>query len=155
METTQIQTAWEHYMINFQLQNTIFQQSSPVAVYFCQQWIRAHMPHTWISEPVGVTHCCSLLKCTTQCLTVLTSAVWSPQTFSKHWWMCVGAIFSAWGSSLIHLCFIHTSMSDTTLSDCPSAANCHTAIKYNGILVGRFRLYSHATNICLWNCGLT
>ena len=45
-------------------------------------------------------------------------------------------------------CFIHTSMSDTILSDCPSAI-CRIATKRNGILVGRFNLYCHATNICL------
>ena len=42
------------------------------------------------------------------------------------------------------LCFIRPSMSDTTVSDCPSAATCHKATTCNGILVGRF-----STNICL------
>ena len=32
-----------------------------------------------------------------------------------------------------HLCFKCTSMLDTILSDCPSAAICHTATKYDGI----------------------
>ena len=33
------------------------------------------------------------------------------------------------------------------LSDRPSADICHTATKCNGILVGRFNLYCHPTNI--------
>jgi len=49
--------------------------------------------------------------------------------------------------------FIHTSMSDAILSDCSSAAICHTAIKYNWIVVGRFRPYCHITSIHLWCYG--
>ena len=51
--------------------------------------------------------------------------------------------FSTWRNSMPHFCFICTSMSDTTLSHCPSAAICHTATKCNGILVRRFNLYCH------------
>ena len=47
-----------------------------------------------------------LLKHTTHCLTVLTSIVWSPLVFSKHWWMSSGAIFSAWQNSVTHLYLI-------------------------------------------------
>jgi len=36
-----------------------------------------------------------LLKCTTHHLTVLTSTVWSLQTFCRYWWMSMGAIFSS------------------------------------------------------------
>jgi len=36
-------------------------------------------------------------------------------------------------------------MSDAALSDCPSAAICHTATTYNGILMGRFSLYCHTS----------
>ena len=36
---------------------------------------------------------------------------------------------------------------------CPSAAICHMARKYNGILVVRLNLYCHPSNICLWHCG--
>ena len=53
-----------------------------------------------------------------------------------------------WGqffSTVPYHCFICTSMSDTILSDCPSAAIRHTATKCNGILVGRFNLYCHST----------
>ena len=63
-----------------------------------------------------------LLKCTTYHLTVLTATVWSPQAFSKHQWMSMGAILSTRRNSMPHFCFICTSMSDTILSDCPSAA---------------------------------
>jgi len=48
-----------------------------------------------------------------------------------------------------HLCFICTPTSDAILSGCPSAAICYTTTKCNGILVGRFNLYCHSTNICL------
>ena len=82
-----------------------------------------------------------VLKCTTYCLTVLTSTVWSPEMFSKHQWMSVGAVFllfvclfvcfSVWRNSNPHLCFIRASMSDAILSDCPSAAICHTATEFH------------------------
>jgi len=46
-------------------------------------------------------------------------------------------LFSAWRNSVTHFkCFICSSMSDAILSECPSAANCHTASTCNGILVG-------------------
>ena len=75
-------------------------------------------------------------------LTVLTSTVScvcfprSPYTFSKSRWMSVSATVSAWGNSMTQLCFIPNSMPDTILSDCPTAAICHTATKYNGVLTG-------------------
>ena len=55
----------------------------------------------------------------------------------------MGAIFSTWRNSVPPHCFIHTAMSDAILSDCPSAAICHTATTCNGILVGRFSLCCH------------
>ena len=61
--------------------------------------------------------------------------------------------FSAWRNSMTHLLFICTYMSDVIPSDCSSAAICHMATKYNGILVGRFNLYCHTTNIYLWCYG--
>ena len=71
-------------------------------------------------------HCHHCQKCTTHCLTVLKSTIWSPLTFTKHWWMSMGTIFSTW-RKVIYLCFIHSSMSDTILSDCTSVAICHRA----------------------------
>ena len=63
--------------------------------------------------------------------------------------------FSALRNSVTQLCILHTFVSDAILSVCPSAAICHTATKCNGILVGRFSLYCHITNIQLWCWGLT
>jgi len=57
--------------------------------------------------------------------------------------------FSTWGNSMTELCSIHTSLSDTILSDCPSAAICHMATTCNRILSGRFDFYCHTSNICL------
>ena len=46
------------------------------------------------------------------------------------------------------------SMLDAILSEFPSDAISHVATTCNiGILVGRFNLYGHTTNICLWCCG--
>jgi len=78
-----------------------------------------------------------LLKDITHCLTVSTSTVWSPYTLKKRQRMSVGAIFSTWSYSVTCLCFIHTFTSDIILSDCPSTAACHMAMKCNGILVRR------------------
>ena len=44
---------------------------------------------------------------------------------------------------MIHLCFIHTSVSDSILSNCPSAAICCIASKCNGVLMGKLSLFSH------------
>ena len=64
----------------------------------------------------------SWMKCTTHCLTVLAPTVWAPETFSKCQWIVSRCDFSMWRNSVLHLCFICTSMSDAVLSDCPSAA---------------------------------
>ena len=61
----------------------------------------------------------------------------------------VGAIFSIQRKSMSSLCFLHTFISDAILSSCPCAPICHMATKCNGILVGRFNLYCHTTNIYL------
>ena len=63
--------------------------------------------------------------------------------------MSAGAVFFSFRKSVPHLCSIHTSMSDAIVSDCPSAAICHTATKWNGILVETFSLYCHTTNMPL------
>lgn len=44
------------------------------------------------------------LKHNSHHLALLTSTVWSPQTFSKHRWMPVGAMFSIPRNSVTHLC---------------------------------------------------
>jgi len=43
--------------------------------------------------------------------------------------------FPAWRNSMTYLFFTCTSMSDTILSDCPSAAICHTATRCHRIFV--------------------
>jgi len=81
---------------------------------------------------------------------VLTSTTWSPLNVQQASVNANGChFFSEWRNSITLFCFIHTSMSDTILSDCPSAATCHTATICNRILVGRFNLNCHTTNIRL------
>jgi len=48
------------------------------------------------------------------------------------------ATFSSWMNSVAHLCFICISMSDATLTDCPSTAICCTVPKRDGIMEGWF-----------------
>jgi len=57
--------------------------------------------------------------------------------------------FPAWRNSVTHFPSICTSTSNAILLDCLSAAICHTATTCNGILVGKFNLYCHTTNIHL------
>jgi len=64
---------------------------------------------------------------------------------------CQWVLFSAWGNSVTHLFFIHTSMSEAISSDCPFTASCHTETTCNGVLVGRFNFYCRTTNICHWS----
>ena len=66
---------------------------------FQQPWATACMPCSYQSALAEMTHCFtaammpSLLKCSTCCLTVLTSTGLSPLTFSKHQWISMGVIF--------------------------------------------------------------
>ena len=57
--------------------------------------------------------------------------------------------FYTWRNSMTHLCFIHIFLSNTILSDCPSAA---TATKFNRTWVTRLILYCHVTNIRFQHC---
>ena len=82
-------------------------------------------------------------------VTELTSTVWSPEMFSKHWWMSTGTIFFLMDRGIHWHTF--ASMSDAIASDCPSAAICHMATTYNEILV--FNLCYCTTNI--QHCELT
>ena len=68
---------------NSQLQNAVFQQSAPLAVYLCQWWTRACMQvaanlHGHLEHSLSFTSLLPLLKCPTHHLTVLTFTVWSP-----------------------------------------------------------------------------
>lgn len=49
----------------------------------------------------------------------------------RMWWLSMSTIFSTWRNSMTQLSSIHTSMSDITYSDCPTAAFCHTSTKSN------------------------
>ena len=100
--------------------------------------------HDCLEHGVSFTSLSPLQKCTTHCLTVLTSTVWSPLMPRKHLWMLMGAIFSTWKNSVTELCFIHTSVFSAILLDYPSAAICHH-LPSLWILVGRFGLYCHTT----------
>ena len=94
-----------------------------------------------------------LLKHTIHCLTVLTSTVWSPGTFSRCWWISVGAFF-----------FHMKDISDTPLLHprchvrchvvkLPFSAICCTATTFSEKWAGRFNPCCHTANICLWCCG--
>ena len=137
-----------------QLHITIFQQSPPLTMHFCQQWTRVSMLCLSKSVPAKVTHCHHCWN-STHCLTVLIS-IFSlyKHSSSSNERQCV-PFFSAWRNSMAHIFFVCISMSGTILSDCPSAAICHKTTKYNRIFLGRFNLYYHTTNIDLWRCGPT
>ena len=86
-----------------------------------------------------------LLKHTTHHLMVFISTLWSPSVNE-----CQRLpFFSACRSSVTPFCSIRISVSDTNLSDCPSAVSCHTATKRNGTLTGRFNPYCHTISIHL------
>ena len=107
---------------------------------FCGVTVAYYHPECGLS----FTSLSVLLKHITRHLTVLTSTVLSPEAFNKCQRMSIAVrFFSSWRSSVPHLCFIHISMTDIILSDCPSAAICPMATKCNGILAGRFNLYYH------------
>ena len=140
---------------NSQLQNTIFPCShhhylcifasneQEPACCACRNLYQWRWPTVTTDETHHPLHYCAHIHC-------LVSL-----NFSKCQWMSVGANFSTWRSSATHLCFMHTSMSDVILSDCPSAAIPHMATKCNGILVGRLNLYCHTTNSHLCHHGST
>ena len=103
-----------------------------------------------------MTHCC----CHYCWNTPPTASLCSHPRFDLH--KCSASIdecqwislfFSAQRNSVTPLCFICTSMSDTILSDCPSAAICCIVTTCDRILAGRFSLCCYITNICLWLVG--
>jgi len=124
---------------NSQLQNTVLQQLPPLAMHFCQQWARVYVMLVKTCASGGNSLLLSsLLK--------LTTSLWSHHCLVSINIQQVsvnvnGCNFSSWRNSVTQLCFICTSMSDSILSDCPFCCH-HMATKCDGILVGRFRLYS-------------
>ena len=96
-------------------------------------------------------HCCHWQKSsasTSLCSHALVGLHKHSASVSEFQWV---SFFSVWRNSVPLLYFIHTSISDAILSDCPLSAICLTAIKHNGILAGRFSLYCHTTGSCLWH----
>ena len=91
-----------------------------------------------------------VLKCTTCCLTVLTDTGLCKLSASVSGcqWVQLFCMEEFNYMPLLHMHF----MSDAILIDCPSAVTYHTTTKYTGILVRRFGLHCHTTNICLWHC---
>jgi len=102
--------------------------------------------HGHLECDLSFTLLLSLLKCTTHCLTVLTSTGWSQQMFSKCQWMSVVATFfhkeEFSCTPLIHTNF-HTRHHFVSLSLC-----CHLSHS-NRILEGRYIIYYHTNNLCL------
>jgi len=87
------------------LQNTIFNTVTIISYAFSPMMNRS-------LHAILVTICASwvdplplspLLKCITHCLTMLTFTVWSPEMFSKHQWMPMGAILSTRRNSMTHI----------------------------------------------------
>ena len=119
-------------------------------------------------SPPQTMHCLPapnhyMILCTRDCKSCLWTCVnkslcshplffFSPYMFNKHHSISIPAISPTWWNSMAHLCFIHTSMSDTILSHCPSAAISCMATKC-GIMVGRFNLYWSFTNLWLTDFG--
>ena len=132
------------------LQNTIFQHSHDHQLWIFtrddqQRACHAHKKSTLV-EVACCWLCWNVSPATLLCW-LLPFGLISVQQASI---MSIVAIVCVWRNSVAHLCFIHTSMSDTTLSDCPSSAICHTATKCYRILAGKFYCYP---GICLWRCG--
>ena len=131
------------------------QQTSPLALHFHEQWIGDWMPCQSKSAPTEVTHCpyCWNAPSTTSLyLHLLFGLHQHSASINKCQWE---QFFLHGGIKWHPFWFIRTSMSEAIWSGCPSAAICHTATKHYGILVGRFNLYCHTTNICLrcWSCA--
>jgi len=76
---------------------------------FQQRWPTVTVTTTETRHP---PHHCAHIHCLVQ------------QVLNEFQWE---QFFSAWRNSMTHLCFICTSMSNTILSDCPSAAICNRA----------------------------
>jgi len=91
-------------------------------------------------------YCWNALPAASQCSHSLFGVPKCSASINKFQWM---QFISEWRNSMTHLCFVRTSMSDSILSDCPSAAICHTATTCDRTSVGKFSLYCHTTNIHL------
>jgi len=105
---------------------------------------------TAICNVASLSRCCFHCWNTSLCSRLVLFGLhkFSAKTDECQWPPC----FSTWRNLIPHLRFIHPSMSEAILSNCLSAAICHTAIKWNGILVGRFHLCCHTAllSLALW-----
>ena len=133
---------------NSQLQNTLFQHSHhhELCIFTSHEWKPACWGHKnlqeqrWPNVTVATAqthqsppHCAHI-----HCLLSINVQQALMDVSECH--------FSAWRNSMTQLCLIHASISDASLSDCPSAAVCQKATTCNRILVGRFNL-STATSL--------
>ena len=139
---------------NPQLQNTVFQHNHHHELCIFARDEQESACHA----SAEVTHCCSYHCWNTPptaslCSHPLFGLLKHSASISKCQWVPFFPIW--WRNSIPHHCFIHASMSDTTVSDCPSASICHMATTCNGMWVGRFCLCCHITSIHLWPCGPT
>lgn len=135
METTTKSTVTLFGRTNFQLQNTLFQQSSLSAMHFYQWWTRACMPqsqnlHGHPEHGLSLMSLSPLLSPSTAslCSHPLSGLRKTPAKVDECQWV---PFFSAWRNSMRHLCFIHTFMWDTIASECPSTAVCQPLLPFH------------------------
>lgn len=124
---------WSWFMWMGWLRCSLFQGAWP-----SRTWSVFHIPVTTAETHHPLPHCACV-----HCLVSVTMNV-----NRCHF-------FSLWRNSSLCHCFLCLSISDTVLSDCFSATICCMATECNKILVGRFNLYCHNTNILLWGHGPT
>ena len=112
-------------------------QSPPLPLHFYQWWTRVPPTASLCWHPLFGLH------------------KWSANTDECQWVPVFphGVEIFHMGATFSTCTFIHASLSDASLSGCPSAAICHTATTCSDILMGRFDLYYRTTNIHLWHCG--
>jgi len=96
------------------------------------------------ADPLSLLLCCSAPPTISLCSQPLFCLLKYSASISE----CQGVpFFPAWRNSVPHLCSLRTSMSNTILSDCLSAAIFHRATTHIGILVGRLNLSCYPTTI--------
>ena len=133
----------------FQLQNRLFNIVTTISSSFSSV-MKKSLRATFVTmctsgcDPCPCCHCWNTQSTTSLCSYPLFG-------HHKHSQVSVNVsgchFFSARRNSVPQLCFICTSTSNAIVSECPSAAICHTAATCSGILVGRFSLHCHTTNI--------
>ena len=151
--------------VNSQLQNTIFQHHHAhwyihtdelTEKFFCDVTIMHGCPEHSLSSTSLCHHCWNTPPTTSQCLQPLfglhqcsANVKCNQVTFFPH----VGIQWHTFASSTLPCHIVRMPL--VILSECPSAAICHTATKCNGILVGRVNPHCYTINTGLWCQGLT